>query len=86
MTRHTVKPIIEIGDDLFECVQRLARKEKTAFRALAEKGIRLVLKEKQAKPPPSPPLMTMRGSGLAHKDKNAGWDKVQNGIYRGRGA
>jgi predicted transcriptional regulator len=42
MGRHIVKTTIEIADDLFERAQRLARKEKTSFRALTEAGLRLV--------------------------------------------
>lgn len=36
-----MKTTIDIADDLFERIQRLARKEKTTFRALAEAGLRL---------------------------------------------
>jgi hypothetical protein len=41
-----MKTTIEIAGDLFERTQRLARKEKTTFLALAEAGLCLVLKEK----------------------------------------
>lgn len=40
---HIVKTTIEIADDLFERVQRVARKEKTTFRSLTEQGLRIVL-------------------------------------------
>ena len=43
-----MKTTIEISDDLFARTQRLARKEKTTFRALTEQGLRIVLKEKQS--------------------------------------
>jgi hypothetical protein len=62
MASHLMKTTIEIADDIFERVQRLARKEKTSFRSLTEQGLRLVLKERQRKPKKLPPLVTMRSS------------------------
>jgi hypothetical protein len=86
MGGHIMKTTIEIADDLFARAQRTARREKTTFRALTEQGLRLVLDEKQAKPKKLPPLATFRGDGLTDEFKNAGWDKIRDEIYRGRGA
>lgn len=86
MGGHIMKTTIEIADDLFERAQRTARREKTTFRALTEQGLRLVLKESQAKPKKLPPLATFRGDGLTDEFKNAGWDKIRDEIYRGHGA
>ncbi|MDD5200279.1 MAG: hypothetical protein PHC88_10820 [Terrimicrobiaceae bacterium] len=81
-----MKTTIEIADDLFERVQRVARKEKTTFRSLTEQGLRLVLQEKQSKPRKLPPLVTVRGRGLTDEFKNASWDRIRAESYRGRGA
>ncbi|HMJ64493.1 MAG TPA: DUF2191 domain-containing protein [Candidatus Binatia bacterium] len=82
-----MKTTIEIADDLFERAQRLARKEKMTFRSLTEQGLRLVLKEKeQVKSKKLPPLPTFGGKGLTDEFKNAGWEKIRDEIYRGRGA
>lgn len=86
MGSHIMKTTIEIADDLFERAQRLARKEKTTFRALTEQGLRLVLKERQSKPRKLPPLVTVRGNGLTDQFKNASWERIRDEIYRGRGA
>ena len=86
MASHLMKTTIEIADDIFERVQRLARKEKTSFRSLTEQGLRLVLKERQGKPKKLPPLVTVRGGGLTDEFKNAPWEKFRDEIYRGRGA
>ena len=86
MGSHIMKTTIEIADDLFERAQRVARKEKTTFRSLTEQGLRLVLKEKQGKARKLPPLVTFRGKGMTAEFKNAGWDKIRDEIYRGRGA
>ena len=84
---HIVKTTIEIADDLFTRAQLVARWEKTTLCALTEAGIRRVLKEKRArttkwkwKP------RTFHGGGLTDEFKNAGWDKIRDEIYRGRGA
>ena len=82
-----MKTTIEIADDLFERAQRVARKEKTTFRSLTEQGLRLVLKEKQAKPARWKwKLVTFKGEGLTDEFKHASWDKIRDEIYRGHGA
>ena len=82
-----MKTTIEIADDLFERAQRVAQKEKTTFRALTERGLRLILAEKQPRSPKKlPPLVTFRGKGLTPEFQNAGWDKIRDEIYKGRGA
>jgi hypothetical protein len=83
--RHIMKTTIEIADDLFERAQRLAREEKTTFRALTEQGLRLVLKEKQARSKKLPPLVTVPGA-LTDEFKDAPWEKFRDEIYQGRGA
>ena len=87
MGRHIMKTTIEIADDLFERAQGFARKEKTTFRALTEQGLRLVLKEKSAKPPKWKwkPLV-VKGGGLTDEFKDASWEKIRDEIYRGHGA
>jgi len=85
MGRHIMKTTIEIADDLFERVQRVARKEKTTFRSLTEQGLRLVLKEKQSKPKKLPPLVTVPGA-LTDEFKDAPWEKIRDEIYKGCGA
>lgn len=72
---HNVKTTIEIADDLFERVQRIARKEKTTFRSLTEQGLRIVLREKQSKARKLPPLVTVPGE-LTDQYKNAPWAKL----------
>jgi hypothetical protein len=87
MGRHIMKTTIDIADDLFERAQRLARREKTTFRALAEDGLRLVLKAKQQeKATKLPPLVTFRGQGLSAEFENAAWGKIRDEIYPGSGA
>jgi len=82
-----MKTTIEIADDLFERAQRLARKEKTSFRALTEAGLRLVVSGKHLnKPLLLPPLVTFGRGGPTDECKDWNWDRIRNEIYRGRGA
>ena len=82
-----MKTTIEIADDLFERAQRLAQKEKITFRALTERGLRLVLSKGQSSTRKKlPPLVTFRGKGLTREFQNASWEKIRDEIYRGRGA
>jgi hypothetical protein len=86
MGRHIMKTTIEIADDLFERAQRIAQKEKTTFRSLAEEGLRLVLaRKRQRKPGKLPPLVTYGGSGLTEEFKDWNWDTIREEIHRGRG-
>jgi len=84
MGSHIMKTTIEIADDLFQRAQRVARREKTTFRSLTEQGLRLVLREKQARRGKLPPLVTVRGEGLTAGFKDASWDRIRDEIYRGR--
>jgi hypothetical protein len=82
-----MRPTIEIADDLFERVQRLAQKEKTSFRALTEAGLRLVVSGKHVQRPRKlPPLVTFGSGGLTEQFKDWNWDRIRDGIYQGRGA
>jgi hypothetical protein len=87
MGSHIMKTTVEIADDLFERVQRVARKEKTTFRSLTEQGLRIVLKEKQAKPAKWKwkPLV-VQGGGLTDEFKNVPWEKIRDEIYKRHGA
>jgi hypothetical protein len=82
-----MKTTIEIADDLLARAQRLAQHEKTTLRALTEQGLRLVLKEKEAKSGKwqwQPLIVSGKGRGSDFQD--VPWSKVRDEIYRGRGA
>jgi len=79
---HIMKTTIEISDDLFARAQRLARKEKTAFRALTEAGLRLVISGKHSpRRKQLPPLVTSGGDGLTGEFKDANWEQIRDEIY-----
>jgi hypothetical protein len=87
MGGNIMKTTVEISDDLFARAQRLAREEKTTFRALTEAGLRLVLSGKHSpRHKHLPPLVTTGGDGLTDEFKDGDWEKIRDEIYRGRGA
>ena len=85
MGTHIMKTTIEIADDLFERTQRLAKKEKTTFRALTEEGLRHVLRDKEKRRNKLRPLPTVNSGGLTDEFKNASWKEILDESYRGRG-
>jgi len=87
MGPHIMKTTIEIADDLFLRVQRLARKEKTSFRALTEAGLRLVVAGgHRRRPAILPPLVTFGSDGPTEEFKDWEWDRIRDEIYQGRDA
>jgi len=81
-----MKTTIEIADDLFERVQKLARQERTSFRALTEAGLRLVLAGKHRKRAGKlPSLVTFGEGGPTDEFKDWNWEKVREAVYKGRG-
>ena len=87
MGSHIMKTTVEIADDLFAHAQRIARQKNTTFRALTEQGLRLVLKQHEAKPLhwKWKPII-VGGQGMSDDFENGGWEKIRDEIYRGRGA
>ena len=82
-----MKTTIEIADGLFEQAQSTARREETTLRALVEQGLRVVLKERESKGSKwkwKP--VVVHGKGLTAEFRNAGWNRIRDEIYQGRGA
>jgi hypothetical protein len=81
-----MKTTIEIADDLFQRVQRIAHEEKTTFRALTEEGLRLVVSGRQrSRRRKLPPLVTFGHGGPSEEFKDWDWERVREEIYRGHG-
>jgi hypothetical protein len=76
-----MKTTIEIADNLFEEVQRLARRENTTFRSLTEQGLRLVLKQKEVLPQKRKWKPITRGGGFMPGDvSDIGWTRMRDEI------
>jgi hypothetical protein len=83
MTSH-MKTTIEISDDLFRKISKLARQRNTTFRALTEEGLRQVLRLNGPKNSKLNPLITYGGSGLHDAFRDWSWDNIREEIYRSR--
>ena len=83
-----MKTTIEIADDLFERVRRLAREQKTTVRDLTETGLRLVLAGKhRRRPRRMRPLITYGQEGGVHEEfRDWQWQRIRDEIYGGRGS
>jgi hypothetical protein len=81
-----VKVTIEIHDHLLERIQQLAREENTTVSALVDRGLRLVLEEKEGKSAKWKWNPVTCGGGLTGEFKNASWEKIRDEIYKGRGS
>ena len=77
-----MKTTIDIADDLFERVQRLAAEERTTFRALTEEGLRRVLEAKaEARATTLAPLVSFGRGGLTPEFEGATWERLREAIY-----
>ncbi len=81
-----MKTTIDITDSLLKEAQKVARRERTTLRALVEQGLLRILSEKK-RPRPAFRLRdaSVGGNGLRPELRDAGWDKIRELIYEGRG-
>ena len=81
-----MKTTVEISDGLAEEVKTYLAQEGVTFRSLVERGLIEVLR---AGPAPAP--FTLReasigGRGLQAAFREAGWDRIRDAAYAGRGS
>jgi len=80
-----MKTTIELSDELLRRTRKVARQEGATLRALVEEGLRLALRAREPRPRGRFRLKTFRGDGLTGEFRQAGWEKIRDEIYRGRG-
>lgn len=81
-----MKTTVEISDALLARVKQVARRDKTTVRQLIEQGLRQVLADRQRRGEFRLRQASFRGDGLQPDAAAAGWDRVRDHIYDGRGA
>ena len=81
-----MKTTVDIADDLFEQLQKVAQKEKRTFRSLIEQGLRSVLKDKEGEKWKWKPVVVENAGELTDAFKGASWEQLRDEIYKGRGA
>ena len=80
-----MKTTIEISDELAAQVKAYAARERLTLRAIVEQGIRLVLREATAPEPFRLRDASVGGNGLRAEYESAGWARIRDAAYEGRG-
>jgi len=80
-----MKTTLEISDPLLREARKLAARERTTLRALVEQGLRQVVTEKKQKPVFRLRKASFRGRGLRPELGGAGWERLRDLAYEGRG-
>ena len=80
-----MKTTLEISDALLRSARRIATREGTTLRALVEQGLRRIIVEKERKPAFRLRKASFKGRGLRPELADAGWDRLHERAYEGRG-
>lgn len=80
-----MKTTVEIADALMDEARRIATRDRTTIRTLIEEGLRHAIAERARRTPFSLRKATFKGKGLSAEAATAGWDKVRESTYEGRG-
>lgn len=80
-----MKTTIEISDALLEQARRLAARENTTLRALVEQGLHKVIADKKRTAGFRLRRVTFKGKGLQSPLQDAGWERIRDMAYEGRG-
>jgi hypothetical protein len=80
-----MKTTLDISDALLRDARKLAAREGTTLRALVEQGLRQVVAEKKRKPTFRLRKASFKGDGLRPELEDAGWDRLRDLVYEGRG-
>ncbi len=80
-----MKTTIEISDPLLQRARRVAARDGTTLRALIEQGLRHVVSDREAPQRFRLRDASVKGQGLQPEFRDAGWEKLRELIYEGRG-
>lgn len=81
-----MKTTVEISDGLAEEVKAYMAQEGVTFRSLVERGLIEVLRAGQAPAPFTLREASVGGRGLQPAFRDAGWDRIRDAAYTGRGS
>jgi hypothetical protein len=81
-----MKTTLEISDPLLREARKIASREGLTLRSLVEQGLRRVLDEKKRKSPFRLRKASFKGQGLQPESADAGWEKLRDLVYEGRGS
>ena len=80
-----MKTTVEISDTLLDEAKKIAAREKTTVRMLIEQGLRQVVSQRKRRGQFRLRKVTFAGKGLSPESRGAGWDKLREIAYEGRG-
>jgi Bacterial antitoxin of type II TA system, VapB len=81
-----MKTTLDISDSLLQQAKKRALRERTTLRALVEKGLRQVVTEKPRRGSFRLRKASFKGRGLRPEVADAGWERVRDLAYEGRGS
>ena len=81
-----MKTTIQIPDSLLKEARKLANDENTTLKSLMEEGLRRIVSERKRRGKFKLRKATFRGKGLQSGLDGAGWDRIRDLSYEGRGA
>jgi len=81
-----MKTTLDISDPLLREARKIAVREGLTLRALVEQGLRKVVDEKNKRGAFRLRKASFKGEGLQAEVRNAGWDKLRDLAYEGRGS
>ena len=81
-----MKTTLEISDPLLREARKVAAREGTTLRSLVEQGLRRVVAEKKRRSAFRLRKASFKGRGLREELRDAGWDRLRDLAYEGRGS
>lgn len=81
-----MKTTLDIADSVLQRAKELAREQRVTLRSLAEEGLKKVIAERSSRAPVHVHPVTFRGEGLSPEFRGAGWERVRDAAYEGRGS
>jgi hypothetical protein len=81
-----MKTTVDIPDSLLAEAKEMAAREGTTLRALVESGLRSVLDRRRQAERFRLRDASVDGRGLRPELESAGWERIRDTVYEGRGA
>lgn len=81
-----MKTTVDIPEPVLEDAKRLAAKEGVTLKSLVEEGLRKVVEERKERPQFRLRDESFGGRGLRPEASEAGWERLRELAYEGRGS
>jgi hypothetical protein len=81
-----MKTTLDISDNILKRAKRLAGKESLTLRSLVEEGLELAMAKRAKTGGYRCRPVTYAGKGLSDEYRDAGWNRIRDAAYKGRGS